>query len=210
MCKLQESIASTVQNVLSRVRSFDDAELLVDRSALESTLRDRENQPMLLEPEVQFVPKLIFDRKRLQDLLAPLNKEVRVINDVTCAENTIITTENSKKFPFHRAWCGRENFFTIIALDAQKRRRCLGGDLFMVELKDEFGNEKATGSVEDRGDGSYSATYFVPEDAEPGDYTLNVCLAGVHIRGSPFKVHVYWPVTSLSDFVYRKMYGAGT
>ena len=68
-------------------------------------------------------------------------------------------------------------------------KRFLGGDLFMVKLKDKFGgNEKATGNVEDRGDGSYLATYTVPADAEPGDYMLNVCLDGVHIHGSPFAV----------------------
>lgn len=82
----------------------------------------------------------------------------------------------------------RENSFFTIAHDAQKRRRFLGGDLFMVELEDKFGNEKATGNVEDRGDGSYLATYTVPTDAEPGHYMLNVCLDGVHIHGSPFAV----------------------
>ena len=53
-----------------------------------------------------------------------------------------------------------------------------------------FGNKKATGNVDDRGDGSYLATYTVPTDAEPGYYQLNVCLDGVHIHGSPFKVQV--------------------
>ena len=83
-----------------------------------------------------------------------------------------------------------QNAFTIIVHDSQKRDRFLGGDLFAVELKDEFRNKKATGNVEDRGDGSYLATYSVPADAKPGYYTLNVCLDGVHIHGSPFKVHV--------------------
>ena len=76
---------------MSRIQSSGDAELLVGRSALEATLRDAENQPMLLEPEVQFVPKLIFNhsRMRLQDLLDALNKEViNVIDGLICAENT--------------------------------------------------------------------------------------------------------------------------
>lgn len=60
-----------------------------------------------------------------------------------------------------------------------------------MELKDKFGNKKATGNVEDRGDGSYLATYTVPIDAEPGYYTLNGCFDGAHIHGSPFKVKVF-------------------
>ena len=83
---------------------------------------------------------------------------------------------------------GFENSIFIFAHDAQKRRRLRGGDLFMVELKDKFGNEKVTGNVKDRGDGSYLATYTVPTDAEPGHYMLNVCLDGVHVHGSPFAV----------------------
>ena len=172
---------------MSRIQSSGDAELLVGRSALEATLRDAENQPMLLEPEVQVIPKLIFNhiRRRLQDLLDALNKEVSVIDGLTCAENTSMQCgQLSETF-------GRLNSsVTIIAHDVQKCRRLLGGDLFTVELKDEFGNKKATGNVEDRGDGSYLATYPVPRDAEPRCYTLNVCFDGVHIYGSPCEVHV--------------------
>ena len=173
---------------MSRIQSSGDAELLVGRSALEATLRDAENQPMLLEPEVQVIPKLIFNhsRRRLQDLVDALNKEVSVIDGLTCVENTSAEGRGLRE-TFVR-W---NSFFIIIAHDVQKCRRFLGGDLFTVELKDEFGNKKATGNVEDRGDGSYLATYTVPIDAEPGYYTLNVCFDGAHIHGSPFKVKVF-------------------
>lgn len=88
--KFQESLVSTVQSVLSSIQSSHDPELLVARSALEATLRETENQPMLLEPEVQFVPKLIFQggRRGLHELLDALNKGVSVTDDLTCAENT--------------------------------------------------------------------------------------------------------------------------
>lgn len=88
--KFQESLVSTVQSVLSSIQSRHDPELLVARSALEVTLRDTENQPMVLEPKVQFVPKLILRAGRMSfhELLDALNKGVSVIDDSTCAENT--------------------------------------------------------------------------------------------------------------------------
>lgn len=186
--KFQESVVSTVQSVLSSIHSSNDPELLVARSALEATLRDTEKHTMMLEPEVDFAAKLVCDRKALQKLMdAVLNKKVIVTENYACAENTSAHWgELGITFP------GLQSSFFIIAHDAQKRRRFLGGDFFMVQLKDEFGNEKAAGNVKDKGDGSYLATYTVPADAEPGDYTLNVCLDGVHIHGSPFGVKVVW------------------
>ena len=187
--KFQESIASTVQSVLSSIHSFNDAELLVARSALEATLRDTEKHPMMLDPEVDFAAKLICDRRALQNLMdVALNKNVIVTENYTCAANS--TARGRGLFV---AGLGYRSHFIIFAYNAQKgSTRFLGGDLFIVELKDEFGNVKATGNVMDRGDGSYCASYTVPEDAEPGDYALNVCLHGVYIHGSPFTVHVVW------------------
>ena len=83
--KFQESAV----NLSSLIGSSRAADLLVAKSALEAILRDTKNQSMLLEPEVQFVPKLIFNRRRLHDLVDALNKDVSVIVDSTCAENTI-------------------------------------------------------------------------------------------------------------------------
>lgn len=186
--KFQESVVSTAQSVLSSIQSSNDAELLVNRSALEETLREAEKQPMMLEPEVDFVAKLICDRRTLQNLLdAALNKEVIVTENYTCTENT-----SAQGRGLRTTGVGLRSSFFIIAHDTQKRRRFLSGELFIVELKDEFGNVKATGNVEDKGDGTYLATYTVPADVEPGRYTLNVCLDGVHIHGSPFTVRVLW------------------
>ena len=180
--KFQESAA----NFSSLIGSSRAAELLVAKSALEATLRDKENQSMLLEPKVQFVPKLIFNRRRLQDLVDALNNEVGVIDDSTCAENTIAEGSGLES-----AIAGKESSFTIIAYDAQKRRRILGGDLFMVELQDESGNKKATGNIEDRGDGSYLVSYTVHAASSPtvpSRYKLVVRFRGAHIQGSPFSV----------------------
>ena len=180
--KFQESAA----NFSSLIGSSRAAELLVAKSALEATLRDKENQSMLLEPKVQFVPKLIFNRRRLQDLVDALSNEVGVIDDSTCAENTIAEGSGLES-----AIAGKESSFTIIAYDAQKRRRILGGDLFMVELQDESGNKKATGNIEDRDDGSYLVSYTVHAASlptVPSRYKLVVRFRGAHIQGSPFSV----------------------
>ena len=181
--KFQESAA----NFSSLIGSSRAAELLVAKSALEATLRDTENQSMLLEPKVQFVPKLIFNRRRLQDLVDALNNEVGIIDDSTCAENTIAEGSGLES-----AIAGKESSFTITAYDAQKRRRILGGDLFMVELQDESGNKKTTGNIEDRGDGSYLVSYTVPAASliptVPSRYKLVVRFRGAHIQGSPFSV----------------------
>ena len=44
----------------------------------------------------------------------------------------------------------------------------------MVELQDESGNKKATGNIEDRGDGSYLVSYTVPAALLPSLYKLIV------------------------------------
>lgn len=183
--KFQESIASTVQSVLSRIQSCNDGELLVARSALEETLRGTEKHPMMLEPEVDFAGKLICDRRALQKLM---DAALIVTENYACAEKT-----RARGRGLCVAGLGYSSYFTIYPRHAKKcSTRFLGGDLFIVELKDEFCNVKATGNVMDRGDGNYSASYTVPADAEPGDYTLNVFLHGVHIHGSPFTVRVVW------------------
>lgn len=188
--KFQEIVASAVQAILSRIQSSGDAELLVGRSALKATLRDTENQPTPLEPQVQFVPKVLFNhsRKRFQDLLDALNEEVCVTDDLTCAKNTIAEGSGLES-----AVAGRKNSFTIIAHDARKHRRTLGGDLFTVDLNYEDENyKKTTGKIEDRGDGSYLATYIMNKYAWSGFYKVNVRLQGVHIHGSPFRVKLTW------------------
>ena len=206
--KFQESAA----NFSSLIGSSRAADLLVAKFALEATLRDTENQSMLLEPEVQFVPKLIFNRRRLQDLVDALNNEAGVIDDSTCAENTIARGRG-----LNLAIVGLESSFTIIAHDAQKRRRTLGGDLFMVELQDESGNKKATGNIEDRGDGSYLVSYTVPATSlptVPSRYKLVVRFRGAHIQGSPrpFSVKFFSTVEQYLQqfFVSLQDRGVGT
>ena len=197
--KFQESVVSTVQSVLSSIHSSNDPELLVARAALEAALRDIEKYPMLLEPEVDFVAKLFCDRRTLQNMLdAALNKEVIVTENYTSAENTIAEGEG-----LHESHPGLEHSFTIIAHDAQKRRRFHGGDLFTVELTYDhffYGNIVSGLDVEDRGDGIYLVTYTAPNPSK-GFYTLNVCLRGVHIHGSPFKVSCFLSDETINELL---------
>ena len=80
----------------------------------------------------------------MQDLVDALNNKVSVTDDSTCAENTIADLEVME---YRWVSCGTGCSFEIIAHDPQNRRRPVGGDLFTVELKDEFGNGKSTGNV---------------------------------------------------------------
>lgn len=70
LCRFRKDIESTVQDVLKRVQSSDNANLLATSSDLEATLAALEKQPHpVLEPEAQlkqFVPVFSFDDQRLQ------------------------------------------------------------------------------------------------------------------------------------------------
>lgn len=181
--KFQESIATTAQGVLSRIRSSGDVELLVARSALESTLSDVENKFVVLEPAAKYVPELVLNRKRLLDAI---ETEGNVIDKSTYAENTIahgpgLLVGNPRE----------QAIFIIKAYDAQNCPRALGDDVFVAELKNELGEKIASADVLDRGDGTYWANFTVPEFATIGaEYMLTVRLRGAHIRGSPFTVTV--------------------
>lgn len=72
ICQFRKDIESTVQDVLKRVQSLDNANLLATSSDLEATLAALEKQPHpVLEPEAQlkqFVPVFSFDGQRLQSV----------------------------------------------------------------------------------------------------------------------------------------------
>lgn len=74
--KFQEDIESTVQDVLNRVQSLDNANLLATSSDLESTLAALEKPPHpVLELEAQpkqFVPVFSFNDQTVQDAIKKL------------------------------------------------------------------------------------------------------------------------------------------
>ena len=186
LANCQNCIKATVQSVSSTIQSSDNANLLYVSSAIESTLEAAiENQYIVLEPEAQFIPEFKrCDESTLQGVVDALNNVGVVVDKSTCAETT--TADGSG---LEGANPGEVASFTITARDAKNRARDLGGDTFVVQLKNEL-EDKVSADVQDKGDGNYLVTYTIPESAKRVDYKLSVLLRGAHIQGSPFTVHM--------------------
>ena len=190
LANCQDCIKATVIRVSSTIKSSDNANLLYVKSAIESTLEAAtKNQYLLLEPEAQFVPEFTrCDERRLQRVVDALNNVGVVTDKSTCAETTTAVGSG-----IERANPGELASFTIIARDAQRLARAVGGDTFAVELKQNESDEledKIRADVQDKGDGNYFVTYTIPRSAKRVDYKLSVLLRGAPIRGSPFTVYM--------------------
>ena len=190
LANCQNCIKATVQSVSSTIQSSDNVNLLCVKSAVESTLEAAtENQYLLLEPEAQFVPEFTrCDERRLQRVVDALNNVGVVTDKSTCAETTTAAGSG-----IERANPGEVASFTIIARDAQRLARAVGGDTFAVELKQNESDEledKIGADVHDTGDGNYFVTYTIPRSAKRVDYKLSVLLRGAPIQGSPFTVYM--------------------
>ena len=175
----QACLESAVQRAMSTVQS-GNTELLVARTDVVATLEAMEKQPPALEPQEDCVLNFNANLKQLLDLL---NNAGMVNGKSTCAATT--TAEGSG---LSLAIPNREVSFTITARDAQGCLRSVGGDLFVVELKQNK-EDKFKCKVEDGSDGTYVATYTSPADSK-GNLRLSVLLRGFHIKGSPFSVNV--------------------
>ena len=188
----QACLESAVQRANTAIQSPGNAELLVARSDIMSTLGALERQPPVLEPQNNSKLKFSFDLGQLLDLL----RKVGSVKDYTlCAANTTATGLGLKV-----AELGREASFTITAHDAQGSLCGVGGDLFLVELKQVKGERKVEVNVKDNGDGTYLATYTAPADTKCA-YTMSVLSYGAHIQGSPFAVQsVEAPVGRVSCY----------
>ena len=186
LANCQDCIKATVQSVLSTIQSSDNANILYVKSAIESTLEAAtENQYLVLEPEAQFVPEFKrYDETTLQRVVDALNNVGVIVDKSTCAETTTAAGSG-----IERANPGEVASFTITARDAKNRARDLGGDTFVVQLKNEL-EDKVSADVHDKGYGNYLVTYTIPGSAKRVDYTLSVRLRGAHIQGSPFTVHM--------------------
>ena len=181
LANCQDCIKATVQSVSSTIQSSDNANVLYVKSAIESTLEAAtENQYLSLEPEAQFVPEFTrCDERRLQRVVDALNNVGVVTDKSTCAETT--TADGSG---LEGANPGEVASFTMTARDAKNRARDLGGDAFVVQLKNEL-KDKVSADVHDKGYGNYLVTYTIPGSAKRLDYTLSV-----RLRGSPFTAHM--------------------
>ena len=129
LANCQNCIKATVQSVLSTIQSSDNANLFYVRSAVESTLEAAtENQYLLLEPEAQFVPEFTrCDERKLQRVVVALSNVGVVMDKSTSAETTTAAGSG-----IERANPGEVASFTIIARDAQRLARAVGGDTFAV------------------------------------------------------------------------------
>ena len=177
----QACLQSAIQRVMSTVQSSSHAELLVARSDIVATLGAFERQPLVLGPQADCVLEFNINHKQLLDVL---NNAGIISDKSTCAVTTTATDSG-----VNLAIIGQETSFTITAHDSQGHVRVRGGDVFVVELKEKYGEKKVEANLMDKGDGTYKATYTIPADAK-GDHTLSVLLCGAHIQGSPFHVDV--------------------
>jgi len=74
--------------------------------------------------------------------------------------------------------------FTVHSRDKHNKDKTEGGDTFTVDVK---GPAQVAPKCQDNRNGTYTASYCLPE---PGEYGLHVRLNGKDIRGSPFKQHM--------------------
>ena len=128
-----------------------------------------------------------------------IEKAIQSAGDIsdrsTCAANSTATGLGIKS-----ANLEKKAKFTITSCDSQSRQRKLGGDVYAVKLNK--GEYEVKVDVKDNDNGTYLAEYTVPYQGSnifilmkcgqerSGQYTLSVCLRGVHIKGSPFVVQV--------------------
>ena len=186
----QACLESAVHRANTAIQSPGNAELLVARSDIVSTLEAFERQPPVLEPQSNSILKFGFDLGQAMDLLS----KVGFVSDSTaCAANTTATGSGLK-----HAAAGREASFTITAHDDQGHLCSLSGDIFVAELKEVKGEKKVEVNVNDNGDGTYLATYTAPAGTK-GNYTMSVLSCGSHIQGSPFTVELV-PVGRVSCY----------
>ena len=175
----QACLDSAAHRTLCAVES-GNLELLVARNDIVPTLKEIENQPLVFEPQTDCVLEFNVN---LEQLLESLN-DAGMVSDKT----TSSVTTTAEGPGLNLAIPERKASFTITARDAQGRRRDEGGDMFMVELTENEG-EKVECNVEDKGDGTYTATYTCPTNSK-GNHKVSVLLRGIHIKGSPFPVNV--------------------
>ena len=170
---------SAVDRAVTAIQSAGDAQLLVAKSDIAKTLVAIESQPPVLDPQGNSALEFSVDSKRLLDVLSEAGN---VADDYTCANTT-----SAFGAGIQTASPGPDASFIITARDRQGTERAVGGDLFEVELQEEKGTNVEVKLV-DRRDGTYSGTYTLPVDFK-GELELSILFRGIHIQGSPYRVH---------------------
>ena len=140
-----------------------------------STLEAFRSQPLVLEPPANSKLEFFIDTEEFLDVVNEIGEvsETSPCPDATTAEGSGLKLVRP----------GQEASFTVTVRDAQGELCGMGGDVFVVEPINEWGEEVEV-NLKDNGDGTYLATYTVPNNAV-GDYKLFVLLRGAHIKESP-------------------------
>ena len=172
-------LLSAIDRTKTAIQSAGDVQLLVAKSEITTTLMAMESQPPVLDPQANSALEFSVDGKRLLDVLSETGN---VADDYTCANTT-----SAFGAGIETATPGQVASFIITVRDCQGTERAVGGDLFEVELQGEKG-EKVEVKLVDRRDGTYSATYTIPVDFK-GELQLSILFRGIHIQGSPYRVH---------------------
>eukprot|EP00462_Mataza_sp_D1_P012321 CAMPEP_0175150936 /NCGR_PEP_ID=MMETSP0087-20121206/18181_1 /TAXON_ID=136419 /ORGANISM="Unknown Unknown, Strain D1" /LENGTH=574 /DNA_ID=CAMNT_0016437005 /DNA_START=30 /DNA_END=1754 /DNA_ORIENTATION=+ len=175
----QACLESAVQRVKTAIQSPGDAQLLVARSDIASTLSAMASQPPVLDPQADDALEFAIDQQKLLDVLS----KAGVVIDKSASAATTTAAGSGLEM----ACPGQEATFTITAHDSEGAPLSRGGHIFVVSLQEEKGTAVHV-KLEDKGDGTYVATYTLPAGAK-GDCSLSVLLRGSHIQGSPFRVH---------------------
>lgn len=175
----QACLESAAHRTMCTVQ-LGNVHVLVARNDIVPTLKEIENQPLVFEPQADCVLEFNVNLEQLLELL----NNAGMVGDKT----TSSVTSTAEGSGLNLAIPERKASFTITARDAQGRLRGEGGDMFMVELTENEG-EKVECNVEDKGDGTYTATYTCPTNSK-GNHEVSVLLRGIHIKGSPFSVSV--------------------
>ena len=170
---------SAVDRAVTAIQSAGDVLLLVAKSDIATTLIAMESQPPVLDPQGNSALEFSVDSKRLLDVLSEAGN---IADDYTCANST-----SAFGVGIETASPGRDTSFIITARDRQGTERTVGGDLFEVELQGEKGTKVGVKLV-DRRDGTYTGTYTLPVDFK-GELELSILFRGIHIQGSPYRVH---------------------
>ncbi|KAM4558951.1 E3 ubiquitin-protein ligase TRIM45 isoform 2-T2 [Odontesthes bonariensis] len=83
---------------------------------------------------------------------------------------------------------GQEGHFILVCRDAAGEQMARGGEHVLVSIvHKEKKNCKVEATVADNSDGTYSVSYT---PAEPGSYSVWVCVKAQHVKGSPFVLNV--------------------
>jgi len=88
--------------------------------------------------------------------------------------------------PKASVFCNETARFILVACDANALPRSRGGDAFRVAIVPRHAGTDSM-VVHDSADGTYAVSW---RPIVSGDYTVAVTLGGIHIRNSPYHVHV--------------------